>query len=431
MSLKALLASENKNLTKMESLEGQALSFTARKLSLLIKERFDKRTTITKTATLSFAQVFTDSMVIAWLYGQHHLLESIKSEIKLADDDVTVQFSEAIEHLKSLVPMEGDEYQKLEANLKLRAFTIASVIGEEGVNRVKRYYIDALSLGQSKSEAMQGIDGWLEKAGISESNPYWLDLHYRNNMMTAYNVGRWTQVEHNAAVDYLMYSAVRDNGTTELCKHLDKTVKRKSDPFWRKYYPPNHHKCRSIMMAISKEMYDRLPQNDKNRSERLSESALKANPVFEKEHQFKNSPTAALERLPAGLVSKAVEYDLVKRINEQTFKQNSKRIQQAVDKAKAVVISQSLINRATKDTTISQKSKDKIKATTATATEAHYGLYIMANGEAQAVTYMITWLDTQTASVAKVAAFGGDVMSVAIMSKDEVAELLALFVSLK
>ena len=44
---------------------------------------------------------------------------------------------------------------------------------------------------------------------------------------------------------------------------------------------------------------------------------------------------------------------------------------------------------------------------------------------------MITWLDMQTASVAKVAAFGGDVMSVAIMSKDEVAELLALFVSLK
>ncbi|MGR5240210.1 phage minor head protein [Photobacterium damselae] len=419
MPLKAMLAREDKNLTKMEGLEDKALSFTARKLSLLIKERFGNKTTITQTATLSFAQVFTDSMVIAWLYGQKHLLDGIKEEIQLSNDDVAVQFSEAIEHLKSLVPVDGDEYQALEANLRLRAFTIASVIGEEGVNRVKRYYIDALSLGQSKSEAMQSIDAYLEKAGISESNPYWLDLHYRNNMMTAYNTGRWTQVEHNDAVDYLMYSSVRDDGTTELCKHLDKTVKRKTDPFWRKYYPPNHHKCRSIVMAISKAMYDQLPQSQKNRSERISEADLKKNPIFAKEHQFKNSPTNALERLPKGLVSRAEEYGLLERINQQTFKQNKKRIQRVIENT-----SVASIEKATAKAGLSKQAKEKVTQSISNYTEAYYGLYVMANGDAQAVTYLISWLDSATASVVKTRAFSGEIVSVSVMNKKEVEEMI-------
>lgn len=431
MPLKAMLAREDKNLTKMEGLEDKALSFTARKLSLLIKERFGNKTTITQTATLSFAQVFTDSMVIAWLYGQKHLLDGIKEEIQLSNDDVAVQFSEAIEHLKSLVPVDGDEYQVLEANLRLRAFTIASVIGEEGVNRVKRYYIDALSLGQSKSEAMQSIDAYLEKAGISESNPYWLDLHYRNNMMTAYNTGRWTQIEHNDAVDYLMYSAVRDDGTTELCKHLDKTVKRKTDPFWRKYYPPNHHKCRSIVMAISKAMYDQLPQSQKNRSERISESDLKKNPVFVKEHQFKNSPTNALERLPKGLVSRAEEYGLLERINQQTFKQNKKRIQRVIENTSAASLPKHMIDKATAKADLSKQAKEKVTQSLSNYTEAYYGLYVMANGEAQAVTYLISWLDSATASVVKTRAFNGEIVSVSVMNKNEVEELVKAYALVK
>ncbi|HIF9333085.1 TPA: phage minor head protein [Photobacterium damselae] len=431
MPLKAMLAREDKNLTKMEGLEDKALSFTARKLSLLIKERFGNKTTITQTATLSFAQVFTDSMVIAWLYGQKHLLDGIKEEIQLSNDDVAAQFSEAIEHLKSLVPVDGDEFQVLEANLRLRAFTIASVIGEEGVNRVKRYYIDALSLGQSKSEAMQSIDAYLEKAGISESNPYWLDLHYRNNMMTAYNTGRWTQIEHNDAVDYLMYSAVRDDGTTELCKHLDKTVKRKTDPFWRKYYPPNHHKCRSIVMAISKAMYDQLPQSQKNRSERIKESDLNENPVFAKEHQFKNSPTNALERLPKGLVSRAEEYGLLERINQQTFKQNKKRIQRVIKNTSAVSLPKHMIEKATAKAGISKQAKEKVTQSLSNYTEAYYGLYVMANGEAQAITYLISWLDSATASVVKTKAFNGEIVSVSVMNKKEVEELIKAYALVK
>ncbi len=264
MSLDALLKQEQRHLNKMKSLEDKALSFTSRALSEFVKERLGKTSALTHSSRLSFAQLFTDSMTVAWLYGQKHILDAAEQKITLSSDDVQVQFSEAIDHLKSQLPINSKDYKVLEANLKLRAFTISAVIGEEAMVRIKRHYIDALSSGISKPEVMQNVDVLLSKAGISESNPYWLDLHYRNNMMTAYNIGRWTQVEYNEVIEYLMYSSVMDSGTTELCQHLDKMVKPKNDPFWRKYYPPNHHQCRAIVMAISKAMYDKLSTSEKN-----------------------------------------------------------------------------------------------------------------------------------------------------------------------
>nr|WP_269808670.1 phage minor head protein [Enterovibrio nigricans] len=142
-----------------------------------------------------------------------------------------------------MIPTDSWEYRQTEAAVKLRSFTIANVSGGEAINRVKKLYTQALEDGASKSETLQKLDGFMEQAGIAQANPYWLELHYRNNMMTAYNSGRWTQVANNDLVQYLVYSSVMDAGTTELCRHLDDVAKPKDDPFWEIYYPPNHHKC--------------------------------------------------------------------------------------------------------------------------------------------------------------------------------------------
>ena len=168
MSLTALLKQEQRHLNKMKSLEDKALLFTARALSEFVKERLGKTSALTQSSTLSFAQLFTDSMTIAWLYGQKHILDADTQKITLSNDDVQVQFSEAIDHLKSQIPMNSKEYKVLEANLKLRAFTISAVIGEESMVRIQRHYIDALATGASKPEVMQNIDALLSKAGISE-----------------------------------------------------------------------------------------------------------------------------------------------------------------------------------------------------------------------------------------------------------------------
>ena len=148
MPIEALLKQETRNVTKMKGLEDSALLFTARKLSELIKSRLNKNA-IPTADTNTFARVFTDSMVLAWLYGQKHIIDTTKTNINLSNDDVMVEFSEAIDHLKSQIPLDSKTYQQLEANLKLRAFTIASVMGEESMQRVKRYYTDVSTITEN------------------------------------------------------------------------------------------------------------------------------------------------------------------------------------------------------------------------------------------------------------------------------------------
>lgn len=429
MPLTALLKQEQRHLNKMKRLEDQALLFTARALSEFVKERFGKTKAFTQSSTLSFAELFTDSMTIAWLYGQKHILDAADLNIKLSNDDIQVQFSEAIDHLKSQIPMNGKAYKELEASLKLRAFTIAAVISEESMVRVKQHYIEALTNGISKPEVMQNIDELLSKAGISESNPYWLDLHYRNNMMTAYNVGRWTQVEHNEVIEYLMYSSVMDNGTTKLCRHLDQMVKPKNDTFWRKYYPPNHHKCRAIIMAISKIMYDSLSSDEKRRSMLITEDVLSKDAVFTKEHQFKGSPTNTLERIPADLMDKAKAYGIVKSINQQTFKQSKSIIQSAFTANKSRQAPPSLVKKALSKHGDMKEQLDVIADLSKTS-EAYYGLHDMPNGDAMAAIYLITWLKENMASVTRTAAFKEQIISMKIMSKEEALTIVQYMVRL-
>lgn len=142
-----------------------------------------------------------------------------------------------------MIPADSKTYRQTEASMKLRAFTIANVSSLDAVNRVKKLYEDALNEGQSRSEVLGNLDAYLEQTGIAQANPYWLELHYRNNMMIAYNAGRWTQIADNDLVEFLVYTSVMDNGTTKLCRELDGVVKPKGGAFWIEFYPPNHHKC--------------------------------------------------------------------------------------------------------------------------------------------------------------------------------------------
>lgn len=423
MPLTTLLTKESKNLDKLDAVEEKALKHTAGKLSEMIKERFTKKSVITKSETSDFSSVFTRSMILGWLMGQYHVMQSLKSEIKLADNDIVVSFNEAIDALKAKVPIESSAYRNLDANMKLKAFTIASVVGEESVNRVKGIYTNALQSGLSKSDALQQLDGFLEKAGVSPSNPYYLDLHYRNNMMSAYNTGRWTQVEHNDAVQYLMYSAVRDNGTTALCKKLDRIVKPKTDDFWHKYYPPNHHKCRSIVMALSQLMYDKLPPEDKKS---ITDEEIKSDKAMSKEHQFKSSPTASLSRIPKGLMSKVEQFDLEPSIVNQTYTQNKSVVKSTLKEAKVRVVPVGMTNSAVSQYPAAPAGTAAIVAeTTANAETVLYGLHILGStGDAVAAIWFVTWIDAEYASVVRVNAYSdGAIQEAKIMHKDDLASL--------
>lgn len=306
----AVRRQEAANLQQLASAEQVALNLTASALAQTLREHFERDPDAAFDVTNNaYADRYTDAMLFAWLLGQYHVLLRLDG-ITLADEP-SFSFDEAIGWLRAQVPVSGNAYRNMDANIRMRAFTVASVSTEHAVNDVKSLYEKSLREGMSKAETMQGFDQMLTASGVSATNPYYLELHYRNNMMTSYNAGRWTQIADNDVVEFLVYVAVLDDGTTELCRHLDDMVKPKGDPLWQKYWPPNHHKCRSTVSAWAREQYDALPADVRAASERITPHTLSQDSTMQKEHQFKGSPVNQMTTIPASLHEQAEKYDLV------------------------------------------------------------------------------------------------------------------------
>ncbi len=360
-ALKHLDKKETDNLTKLQRLENEALSLTVNSLSRALEAAFKAHSNpddidITQ-ATNQYTNIYAASMMVSWLLGQAHInnaiteaedkpIELTYAPIYLAVDDVP--FQEAIDSLKAMIPTDTKEYRQMEAAMKLRAFTVANVSSIDAVNRVKKRYEDALESGASRSETLGNIRQLLEQEGISEANPYWLELHYRNNMMTAYNSGRWTQIAHNDLVEFLVYSSVLDSGTTELCRKLDGVIKPKTDPFWKKYYPPNHHKCRATVSVLSRKQFDALPNSIKRQSNAISRQSLNQNATMRKEHQFTSSPLESMKVLPSSMMERAEEYKLTPAILQRMSKDSPSLVNEQARAAMNKGMSSRVIDKAIK-----------------------------------------------------------------------------------
>lgn len=100
------------------------------------------------------------------LIGSSYMLGLIHAEeenperkINAADETEipAVPFSEAIQFLKSKVPMSKTEWNKLEPKLRFRAFTVAKLGESEIVNKAKQILVNALEKGGSYSSTWEEL----------------------------------------------------------------------------------------------------------------------------------------------------------------------------------------------------------------------------------------------------------------------------------
>ncbi|MBE8578650.1 phage minor head protein [Vibrio sp. OPT18] len=413
-TLETIASAEKLNLDKMERLENEALSFTASKLSQAVKHAVESGSESIGDYLDVYAETYTASMLVSWMLGQVHIQKQIEESIELANAPILlavdpVPFQEAIDALSSMIPTDGDTYRQTEASMKLRAFTIANVSSVEAVNRVKKLYEDALSEGQSRPEVLRNIDAYLESTGISEANPYWLELHYRNNMMTAYNTGRWTQIADNDLVEMLVYNSVMDNGTTKLCKELNDVAKPKSDPFWEEFYPPNHHKCRGTVSVLTRAQFDKLPDNKKREWAKITTASIHDDETFAKEHQFRSSPLVSMKTLPPSLMKNAQEYGLVEKILKYSHAQSQSLIKEQMTNLAKTKVTTSVLNRSIKKNDALNPFKEDLNdLELGTADEVWFGFDEWPEGEFMPALQYVFNLDDKHKAVMMVMAFGGE-----------------------
>ncbi len=435
--LKSISEQEKNNLKKMQRLENEALSFTANKLASEVKNAIRSGDDFPSKFMTTYMATYTNSMMVSWLLGQIHILKRIDETIELSNAPIVlavepVPFQEAIDAMSAMVPTDSETYRQMEASMKLRAFTIANISSLDAVDRVKKIYIKAIEDGQSRSEALNNLDKYLETQGISEANPYWLELHYRNNMMTAYNSGRWTQIADNELVEFLTYVSVMDDGTTELCTELDGVTKPKSDEFWVTFYPPNHHKCRGTVSVLTRKQFEKLPDNIKRKSSNLTEATLYENDTYKKEHQFTGSPVVAMKALPESMAKNMVDYDLTKDVLKYSYDQSQKLIKEQVAKTAKVKLPKRVLDAAVKRQSELEPFREMITSRLpASADDVVFGFNALTKGEWLPSILRILELDDKHRAVAFCSAFdSASIYDIKHFTKDELETLIHNYIEM-
>jgi SPP1 gp7 family putative phage head morphogenesis protein len=78
------------------------------------------------------------------------------------------------------------------------------------------------------------------------------DIIARTESTKAFNWGRRYRFDSSPALAGYRYSAIMDERTSPICRGLHGSSWEKGDPSLNGYTPPNHYRCRSILVPINK-----------------------------------------------------------------------------------------------------------------------------------------------------------------------------------
>lgn len=250
------------------------------------------------------------------LLGYYHADE--KKEKDFADDDFNfslgshaVPFEEAVQFLRSKIPMEKNEWNELEQKLRFRAFTVAKLNNADHIEDLKKRLTNAVEKGESMLESWQDIEKMTEGWGEKFSAGYW-ETVYRTNVQSAYNAGRLMQYKDNEPPAWELLF-VNDQRQSDTCSGLSSMVGGKALPryhqFWATYgFPPYHYNCRTTFRAVYEDELGTLPEAkvsmyefDKNFK---PQKGFGGNPI-EKESFWKLTPE---------MIERVERYGLIKEI---------------------------------------------------------------------------------------------------------------------
>ena len=197
------------------------------------------------------------------LIGSSYLLGLIHAEeenperkINAADDTKipAIPFKEAMNFLKSKVPMKKAEWLALEPKLRFRAFTVANIGCLDTIETMKQLLIGALEDGESYSDTWETLKNILQE-DVKKIRPgYWENV-FRTNTQSAYIAGKLQQYENSNVAAYQLM-VIEDGRTSKICRHLLTAsgygmIISVDHPFWKKYgFPPYHFQCRTSIRAI-------------------------------------------------------------------------------------------------------------------------------------------------------------------------------------
>ena len=139
-------------------------------------------------------------------------------------------------------------------------FWITDVIQDNVLAGVKNAILSAVSSGGGEARAMAAIKDIFDQYGADPklTEPLRLEVIVRTNTTRAFADARrlaFTDPDVIEEFPAMMFSAVMDDRTSDICASLDGRIYRSDDPAWNSITPPLHYNCRSTIIPVPADEY--------------------------------------------------------------------------------------------------------------------------------------------------------------------------------
>ncbi|MEG1087764.1 MAG: phage minor head protein, partial [Cetobacterium sp.] len=170
-----------------------------------------------------------------------------------------MKFEEAINAFLNKTPILYETIEQITDEIRTNSFWLKKSLDLEVTERVFKTFKKSLENGGTFEEWIDDSAEILSKAGLL-NNPYYLETVYRTNMLSQYSIGNYAQqMEVTKQYPYWQYLSIIDNSTSDICNKFHKKIYKWDDAFWASYYPPNHFRCRSLVISLAKDEIGEQP----------------------------------------------------------------------------------------------------------------------------------------------------------------------------
>lgn len=210
--------------------------------------------------------VLEDDLILSQLKGYINSKGATFKEVIEEFNPFTMKYEEAIKSFMDKTPILYETIEEITDEIRSNFVWLKKCTDLEITTKLFDSMKKNLENGGTFKEWMEDCQQVIEKAGLGNQG-YYLENVYRTNMATQYSIGNYKQMMDVVEdFPYWEYRTIADNRRSIICTKLDGQIHRYDSPFWKIYYPPNHFRCRSTVLARSgqelKEMGLKISKKD-------------------------------------------------------------------------------------------------------------------------------------------------------------------------
>lgn len=159
------------------------------------------------------------------------------------------RFDEAVDWFLDRGAVTAEELTKVRSGAHVDGFWIGAGLQLHQIQSVFGKITEAIEKGETFAE-------WRKRVRTELKNDAHAETVFRNAVQRSYNAGRWAQMTDPDVLrlrPFLMFDAILDARSSEICPVCNGTILPATDEFWLTHVPPLHHRCRSSLRNLRRE----------------------------------------------------------------------------------------------------------------------------------------------------------------------------------